>query len=249
MSPSYFLASVVAFLLLCASRDAHALKFANSFTEFELPPQWSCALEGAAWTCETSDDTSQSDAVMVLAAKKKGDADTLAQYQEQLGKAKTVRVDDGTEVVSKPQYVKLTEINGAMWVDSMHLDSEMQGYATRYIATIKEDIAILITYSIEKTKVATYTPQFDALVRSIRVFRARSAPPAATAPAPQQQLLSTGIPMPTGQVFPVAAPETELPKAKPKSKGGTSESTNSLLMLALAGGLAFYLYKKRRGET
>lgn len=153
------------------SAPAHAIKFSNQFTEFELPPKWQCNLEGAEWVCQSTDDAKRRDAIVVLAAKLKGDMDTLEQYQEYLKKERDFAAPNGAKVKSNPKYVRVSQLNQQPWVDSLHLESEVPGFYTRYLATVKQDIAVLVTYSINKAKYQDYLPQFEEMVKSLKVFR------------------------------------------------------------------------------
>src|SRR5690606_37662540 len=146
-------------------------KFANQFTEFELRPQWQCNLEGAEWVCQSTDDKKKRDAIIVLAAKLKGDQDSLDQYQAYLKSPKTYSSIQGKLVKSEPRYAKTVSLNDHAWVDSLHLESEIPGFYTRYLATVKQDIGVLVTYSINKAKYQQYIDQFENLVRTLKVFR------------------------------------------------------------------------------
>ncbi len=154
---------------------AHAAKFANQFVEFELPPNWLCNLEGAEWVCQSTDEHKKRDAIIVLAAKLKGDQDSLDQYLKYLSGPKVYTSVQGKSVKSDPKYAKKTDVNGQSWADSLHLESEIPGFYTRYLATVKEDIAVLVTYSINKDKYQQYLPQFENMVGSLKVFRKAGA--------------------------------------------------------------------------
>ena len=69
--------------------ESRAARFANQFIEFELPPLWACSLEGAEWVCQSTDPAKKRDALIVLAAKLKGDQDSLDQYTSYLKAAKS----------------------------------------------------------------------------------------------------------------------------------------------------------------
>ncbi len=148
-----------------------AMKFANQFTEFELPPQWQCSLEGAEWVCQSTNEAKKKDAIIVLAAKLKGDQDSLDQYLTYLKSAKTFSSPQGKPVKSEAKYAKTININGQAWVDALHLESEVPGFYTRYLATVKQDIGALITYSVNKAKYQQYLDDFENLVRTLKVFR------------------------------------------------------------------------------
>lgn len=151
--------------------NALAAKFANQFSEFELPPQWQCNLEGAEWVCQSADPAKKRDAIIVLAAKLKGDQDSLDQYLTYLKAAKNFTSVQGKPVKSDPKYAKTVNLNGQAWVDSLHLESEIPGFYTRYLATVKQDIGVLITYSINKDKYQQYLDDFENLVKTLKVFR------------------------------------------------------------------------------
>ncbi|MGZ3689332.1 MAG: hypothetical protein ACXWPM_09665 [Bdellovibrionota bacterium] len=158
-----------------APRASFAAKFANQFTEFELPPQWQCNLEGAEWVCQNTNDAKKRDAIIVLAAKLKGDQDSLDQYLTYLKSNKTYNSVQGKPVKSEMKYAKTVNINGQAWVDALHMESEIPGFYTRYLATVKQDIGVLVTYSINKGKYQQYLDDFDAMVKTLKVFRKAGA--------------------------------------------------------------------------
>lgn len=157
--------------LLLSAPSSFAIRFANQFVEFELPPKWSCALEGAEWVCQSSDKKKKRDAIIILAAKLRGEQDSLDQYQTYLKKPKKYKNIKGHPVQSEPKYAKISKINNHAWVDSLHLESEIPGFYTRYIATVKKDIGVLVTYSIHKKKYSQYLKDFENLVKTLKVFR------------------------------------------------------------------------------
>lgn len=153
------------------SREAFASKFANQFTEFELPPGWGCNLEGAEWVCQNQDPAKRKDAIIVLAAKLKGDQDSLDQYLTYLKSTKSFTSVGGKPMKSEPRYAKTINLNGHPWADALHLESEIPGFYTRYLATVKDDIGILVTYSIVKSKYQDYLKDFENMVNTLKVFR------------------------------------------------------------------------------
>jgi hypothetical protein len=247
-----FYSLIVAFALFLANsgltQDALAAKFSNQFTEFELPPQWQCHLEGAEWVCQSEDATKTRDAIVVLAAKLKGDKDSLDQYQSYLDKEKEFLAPNGKKVKSSPRYAKSIEINQHPWVDSLHLESEVPGFYTRYLATVKQDIAVLITYSINKAKYQDYLPQFDAMVKSIKVFRKASGGINQVAGGSLFNSNSAAISN-SGLFSANQLPTTDGSageKKKPAAAGGNGDML--LYGLLLAGGVGFIIWKKKRGQ-
>ena len=95
-----------AFLTLASPYAAHAAKFANQFVEFELPPQWQCNLEGAEWVCQSTVEAKKKDAIIVLAAKLKGEQDSLDQYLTYLKNPKIYTTVQGKPMKSEVKYAK-----------------------------------------------------------------------------------------------------------------------------------------------
>ncbi len=224
---------------------AHAAKFANQFTEFELPPQWQCNLEGAEWVCQSTNEAKKRDAIIVLAAKLKGDQDSLDQYLTYLKAAKTYTSVQGKPVKSEPKYAKTVNLNGHAWVDALHLESEIPGFYTRYLATVKQDIGVLVTYSINKAKYQDYLNDFDNMVKTLKVFRKQGAALNA-GPAGGNIFQQTQIPQTVsdGTVFPGAAIGGGADQApKQSQKGG------ALVLLAVGGAaIAFFIWKRRQNS-
>ena len=141
--------------------QSQATKFANQFVEFELPNSWVCLLEGTEWVCQNQQ----------VAAKIQGDQDTLDQYLAYLKNPKVYTTPQGKSVSSTVSYAQNKTISEQPWVDALHLESEIPGFYTRYLATVKDGIGILVTYSVNKNKYQEYASQFEGLVKSLKAFR------------------------------------------------------------------------------
>jgi hypothetical protein len=230
-------------ILLPAS--AQAAKFANQFAEFELPPQWQCNLEGAEWVCQSTNDAKKRDAIIVLAAKLKGDQDSLDQYLTYLHAAKTYTSVLGKPVKSEPKYAKNVNLNGQAWVDALHLESEIPGFYTRYLATVKQDIGVLVTYSINKDKYKQYLDDFENMVKTLKVFRKQGGINAA--PANTNLFANTQVPQNVSNdtIFPGAAPMGGNDSPKPAAP----KSNDNLLYLILGvGAVAFVIWRKKKSQ-
>lgn len=226
---------------LLLAQESHAAKFANQFVEFELPPQWQCNLEGAEWVCQSTNEDRRRDAIIVLAAKLKGDQDSLDQYLAYLKQAKTYTSVQGRPVKSETRYAKTVSINNQPWVDALHLESEIPGFYTRYLATIKEDIGVLVTYSINKAKYQQYLQDFENMVNTLKVFRK----PGGINVAPQQgNLFDIKVPANVSEdtVFPGGQVQGGADAPKP----GQKDEFPMLPLLAIAGIIGFIIWRKRR---
>jgi hypothetical protein len=229
-------------LLLLAS-PVQAAKFANQFIEFELPARWQCNLEGAEWVCQSTDDSKKRDAIIVLAAKLKGDQDSIDQYTNYLKAPKIYQSVQGRTVKSEAKYAKQTQINEQTWVDSLHMESELPGFYTRYLATVKQDIGVLVTFSINKDKYSLYQADAETMVSTLKVFRKPGGINAA--PAGGNLFANTGIPanVETGSIFPgQGAAPTDTTAQKPAA--ADEELPMGLLLLGAA--VVGYLVWRRR---
>jgi len=158
-------------LILGISFSANAKRFTSQFCEFELPPGWECALEGTEWVCQSTNEQRKKEAIIILAAKERGPQDSMMEYEAYLKKNKTFMLPGGKTQVSEPKDIKLREVNGQNWVDSLHLASEVPGFYTRYLATVKEDLGVAVTFSVTKDMYTAYQGIFDKVVSTLRVFR------------------------------------------------------------------------------
>jgi len=247
------LRKVAALLALAASatltsQSARADKFTNAFIEFEKPANWNCILEGAEFVCQSNDPAKKKEAIIVFAAKLKGVQDSAKQYLDYLGAAKQYTSGTGRNLTSVVKYAKTTNLREHPWVDSLHFESEIPGYYTRYLATIyKEEIGVLVTYSVSKDKYPEYTRLLEPMVNSLTVFRKGN----------------DGL---NSQAGPGGLPQVNIPRAmdgglfpkNPVTGGGAPEKSKSdgsegaagggaLLLLLLAGAGVFLFLKKKKG--
>lgn len=162
---------VLAFAFLF-SQTADAKLFRNSFVSFELPNQWDCQLTDTEWVCRFNNPTQSTskEAVIILTAKEVGPVDNLQAYETYLKSPKQVASALGTPMRSQVVNVVQRQINGHPWVDGMHINSEVRDYYTRYVATVKDRIAVLVTYSAHRAAYARYSADFFRSVQSLRVL-------------------------------------------------------------------------------
>ena len=86
--------------------------------------------------------------------------DSLTFYKNYFAESKTIKKDSGATSKSKLIHNKLVKINKHQWADAMHLSSELPYYYTRYLATIKGNVAVLISFTSHKKFYTKYSGQF-----------------------------------------------------------------------------------------
>jgi len=165
----------LALIVLFAVNTSFAKRFASKYCEFELPSGWECALEGSEYVCQSDNKDRQKESIIILAAKIRGEQDTLDEYMAYLKKAKDYSLPGGKRQISEPKNVKLSNINDQQWVDALHLASEVPGFYTRYLATVKEDLGVAVTFSVTKDLYSSYQPVIEKLISTLRVFRQKKA--------------------------------------------------------------------------
>ena len=164
---------LVLIFFICSA--AHAKRFRNAYVSFELPPNWNCKLEGAEWICESDFSGKTKEAIIVLVAKEAGPADTLAAYLAHLQTPRVIPGHGGTPTKSQIIHTKERMIANQMWIDGMHLGSEVGPYFTRYLATIKDKISVLVTFSAHKEHYTKYSGDFIKAVESLRVVASKDS--------------------------------------------------------------------------
>lgn len=153
------------------STPVQAKLFSSKYCQFELPLGWECALEGSEYVCQSENADRKKEAIIILAAKIRGEQDSLDEYMAYLKKTKEYNLPGGKKQISEPKNTKMSTINDQRWVDALHLASEVPGFYTRYLATVKEDLGVAVTFSVTKDLYSQYQPIIDKLVSTLRVFR------------------------------------------------------------------------------
>ena len=160
--------------IILLSFSAQAKVFRNAYIAFEMPETWKCNLEQTEWVCRSEQTKESKEAIIILTAKEVGPTDTFALYESHLNSpiALTGRGGSGeSKIVYK---AKSVQINDQTWIDSLHLGSEVGNYFTRYLATIKDKIAILVTFSAHKQYYTKYSQDFFKAVMSLRVIASKN---------------------------------------------------------------------------
>jgi hypothetical protein len=222
---------------------AEAKIFRNAYVSFELPDSWKCVLEHTEWVCRSEIDKESKEAIIILTAKEVGPTDSFESYVSHLNTAQTASTKIGgvpSKVIYPPKRV---QINDQPWVDGLHLASEIPNYFTRYLATIKDKVAVLVTFSAHKNHYTKYSQDFFKAVMSLRVIAAKNLLGSAGGPIrPGGETLGA----PISGSMPADMAGASLP---PTSGQGGSSKTKMLffaIALLLAAGALFVLFKLKK---
>jgi hypothetical protein len=233
-------------ILSCCATAAHAKLFSNAYVSFELPPNWNCNLEGTEWVCVNQFEQHSKEAIIILTAKEVGPTDTIAAYQAHLEAPRNVIGPDGKPTMSKIISVKQRQIAGHLWVDGMHLGSEVGPYYTRYLATIKERIAILVTFSAHKLHYTKYSSDFLKAVESLRVIAGKDF--LDDKPVMAKGGGAGGVGSPIGNAIPVDLTSDQAPAEDSTFLGNNGSKIFGALLL-LSAAIIYFFFKssnKRR---
>lgn len=191
---NYFWMFFLTVLLLTTTSQAKI--FRNAYISFETPESWNCILEQTEWVCRSSVSKEAKEAIIILTAKEVGPTDSFALYEQHLNNPITINLRSGGSALSKVVYkTKNMNINNQPWLDGLHLGSEVPNYYTRYLATIKERISVLVTFSAHKDFYTKYNQDFFKAIMSLKVIASSSllAKPDLSVVRPSSGELGSGI--------------------------------------------------------
>ena len=231
----------VSFLLILASSTlVQAKVFRNAYIAFEMPDDWNCTLEQTEWVCRSSKEPDSKEAIIILTAKEVGPTDSFQLYENHLNNPIAANAAAAKSTQSQLVYkAKYVQINNHKWLDGLHNSSEVPNYFTRYLSTIKNRIAVLVTFSAHKKYYAKYSSMFHNAIMSMNIIASRD-------------LLSKSEMGPIrvgegtlGQTISPAMPADMYNDSSADKKGG---GMGLLLGLLLVGGsIAGFFYYKKKG--
>jgi hypothetical protein len=233
----------VVFLCVLAPVPAWALK--TAYVSFDHPEGWRCELSQGVWICQSTAEAERRDSVVLSIATMATEWDTIDNYLEYLKKPRTITDDQGKPLESKVTYARKRDINGITWIDSLQVNSELPGFWSRYVATVHNKLAILITYVVSQEHYQRLAPQFERMVGSLRPnaeFDLNIASKQGEMPLPGASKLGpVSSDILRERLKPASPPREETPE-EPEG----DSSTVWLAMLVLVAAAAYWVVRKRR---
>lgn len=229
-------ASLAAILL---SFSAQAKVFRNAYIAFEMPETWKCNLEQTEWVCRSEQTKESKEAIIILTAKEVGPTDTFPLYETHLNSPIAISTKGVTQESKLVYKAKTVQINDQNWIDSLHMGSEVPNYFTRYLATIKDKIAILVTFSAHKQFYTKYSQDFFKAVMSLRVIATKNigARPDLGPIRPGSETLGA----PIGSAMPA-----DMYQAEGNEKTGSKKLLLAGALILAALGVFIFLKSKRK---
>lgn len=229
---------LVLFTILSLSTLVQAKVFRNAYVAFEMPDDWNCTLEQTEWVCRSSKLPDMKEAIIILTAKEVGPTDSFQMYESHLNNpiaATSQAAATKSKMIYKAKYV---QINNQQWLDGLHNGSEVPSYFTRYMATIKNKIAVLITFSAHEKYYAKYSTMFHNAIMSMRVIASQNlnARPETGPLRPGSETI--------GQTINSAMP-ADMYSSQNESQGGNGTLILGFLFIVIAG-LGYYFYSKKK---
>lgn len=222
--------------------QTEAKTFQNSYVSFDVPDNWACLQEGVAWTCTPSDPKGSREAVIVLAAKVAAPEDNIVNFLNFLREPKKIKTRVGTPMPSQVMYCQQRKLGNHTWVQAQHLGSEIEEYYTLYLATVKEQLAILVSFSAEKNTYKTYNPIFDRAIKTLKITAS-------------QKLLIPKMDDKPGELIGIRGDSSsssisaEDPLPPPQKRGSATTWLFVLaLTLAILGGAAYYFNLNKKSK-
>jgi hypothetical protein len=232
-------------VLLVAFWALPAFALKTAYVSFDHPEGWRCELSQGVWICQSTLEGERRESVVLSIATMATEWDTTDNYLEYLKKPRTITDDQGKPVESKVTYARKRDINGVIWVDSLQVNSELPGFWSRYVATVHNKLAILITYVVSQEQYNRLAPQFERMVASLRPnaeFDLNIASKQGEAPLPGSAKLG---PLQANILRERLKPAAKVEVAE--EPGG--DSTMTLVATVVLVGAAGYWFLRRRKKT
>ena len=149
---------------------AQAKTFRTQFIKIDLPANWSCTQEELDWVCQPDDLSKRSEAIIAIVTKAMNAVDdNMPKYQSILSTPRDMRDLLGNSYKSEVRFVRPHRIRDQDWMDGLSFGSEIPGFYTRYLASVKDKVAGLVSFSIGESVYTKWAPELDQMVESLEI--------------------------------------------------------------------------------
>jgi hypothetical protein len=168
--------------------------------------------------------------------------DTLEKYKEVLSQGRAMRDLLGNSYKAEVKYVREKKILDRTWIDSLQRGSEVPGFYSRYLASINERIAGLVTYSIAESVYPKWASVMDQMVDTMVLTYDPKAFEEAMNTGPGSLLANRGK---TRDRF---APTLEADSKAGEDKSGLGGSQIFGILLAL-GAVGYIVWRRKQKKA
>ena len=169
------------FSILGVLISSPAQAFQSDYVSFKLPETWECKQFGTSYVCHDKLQQNKVEALITVTAKIAGAFDTHENYLQYLQTEKVWKNKSGETITSKPlSTAKYIYPGKYMWVDSIHKNSEVKSYISRYAGTVccedsSSKLGILLVLSAHEEHWKKYASLFLEAINSVKVLDVEKA--------------------------------------------------------------------------
>ncbi len=191
--------------VLIFSTAASAKVFKNSFIEFELSDSWGCVLAAAEWICNPTSHTESREAALVISAKVTGPEENFEAFKKGLKEPRTIQARVGTPIQSKVLQFREVLLQNQKWIEAYHFNSEIEDFYSHYLATVKQNLAVMISFNAHKAHFNKYESIYSKMISTLKLIASK-------------QMLESPLPVlkieQTATQAPPAVAAVEIPKTQ-----------------------------------
>lgn len=162
---------------LFSSSIALAKSVETPYLDVTVPDDYTCASETGRFVCQRGNDPKLKDSILTMVFKRSGPQDTLDQYAEFIKRPMSRVNPSGPPSLSEVSFVRTIKVGGFDWVEAKHIESELANYVTYYWATVRPPVAMVVTYSVEKSRESSRMTELTAIRDSMRTKAVQYSPP------------------------------------------------------------------------
>lgn len=170
--------------LLLLSCTAHGKLFETSYLKVDLPDVWSCEKTEVDWVCLPQSGPDARKAFLIFSAKPSRPGETLASLGAELKLPRSLtdankRIMTSTVLAGRSLQIAKQDV-----AEALQLNSEIPGFYTYSLGTLKDGLTMMISFSWQKQGSNAQHPLLEIIKKTLEFKQAVQAE-APVAPTPQ----------------------------------------------------------------
>ena len=102
--------------------------------------------------------------------KRRSPDETLKAYENHLRQSQANTNSDGSVRHSQVLRLGRRALGRHEWVEAVHLNSEVNGYLTHYLATTTAHLGVLVTFSALEREQKKLMPQIEQMIETLLIY-------------------------------------------------------------------------------